>query len=129
MGRLLALLVVSLVTVSGRVQADGQRERAAILAVDLGGGAAEFLRPKAAVRVQDGLGAAGYEVVSLDDLHKRVPADLHGCRSGHCLGMVAKAVEANALVLVSVTRKDDSTIIVMRLLDPQSGEAFVEIHE
>src|SRR5437016_14631523 len=100
MGRITTLASLIVMALAGAAIAS---PRAAILAVDLGGGAPEFVRTKASARVEEGLRAAGYEVVDA-----KLPADLASCRSGTCLAKVAKTLDVSSLVVVTVTRKDDS---------------------
>jgi hypothetical protein len=128
MGRLL-LLAILLASSVGSAAADTKKERTAILAVELGKGVHEFVRAKATAQVQQGLIAAGYEVVPPEETAKQLPADLATCKSGPCLAQVGKALQASSLVHVSITRKLDSQIIVMRMLDPNTGDALADIHE
>lgn len=105
-------------------------ERAAIVAVDLGPGMPEFMRAKALASVKDGLVAAGFDVTSTDQVApKLAQQNLAQCRTGPCLSNVGKVVDAPWLVLVSITRKDESTIIVMKLVDARSTDARAEVHE
>jgi hypothetical protein len=128
MGRL-ALLAVLLATSAGSAAAQGSKERAAILSIDLGKGVQEFVRAKAAAQVLQGLGAAGYEVIPPEQSSKQLTGDLASCKSGPCLGQVGKTLDASALVKVSITRKLDSQIIVMQLVEASSGEVVADIHE
>lgn len=127
MGRLLVLAILLGFSLgSARAQ---PKERAAILAIDLGKGVQEFVRAKATAQVQQGLIAAGYDVVSPEVTAKSLSAELAACKSGPCLAQVAKALAATSLVHVSITRKHDSQIIVMRMLEPATGDALADIHE
>jgi hypothetical protein len=128
MGRL-ALLAVLLATSAGSAAAQGSKERAAILSIELGKGVQEFVRAKATAQVQQGLGSAGYEVVPPEQTTKQLSGDLASCKSGPCLAKVGTALNASALVNVSITRKLDSQIIVMQLLEASSGEVVADIHE
>ena len=89
----------------------------------------EFVRAKSTAQVQQGLIAAGYDVVPPEETAKQLPANLAACKSGPCLAQVAKTLQASSLVHVSITRKHDSKIIVMRMLEPSTGEALADIHE
>src|SRR5258706_5396145 len=126
MGRVTVLASCVLIALSASVVA---APRAAVLAVDLSGGAPEYVRAKAGSRVQDGLAAAGYDVMPKDQVTAKLAGELASCRSGSCLAKGGKALDVTSLVLVTVTRKDESTIIVMRLLDPASGDVIAEVHE
>lgn len=128
MGRV-SILVVSFAALVLTGSLASAAPKAAIVAVDLAGGAPEFVRAKATAKVQDGLTAAGYEVLPREQVTAKLTGDLASCRSGACLAKVAKLLDVSSLVVVSVTRKDESTIIVIKLLDPQSGEAAAEVHE
>jgi hypothetical protein len=128
MGRLV-LLVVLLATSAGSAAAQSAKERAALLSIELGKGVQEFVRAKAVAQVQQGLGSAGYEVVPPDQASKQLGGDLASCKSGPCLAQVGKALNASALVNVSITRKLDSQIIVMQMLEASSGEVVADIHE
>ena len=127
MGRLLLLAILFASSVGSA--AAGAKERTAILSIELGKGVQEFVRAKAAAQVQQGLIAAGYEVVPPEETAKRLSAELAGCKTGPCLAQVAKALQVSSLVSVSITRKLDSQIIVMRMLEPASGDALANIHE
>lgn len=128
MGRLV-LLGLLLATSAGSASADSTKERAAILSIDLGKGVGEFVRAKASAQVLQGLSAAGYEVVPPEQTTKQLSGDLATCKSGPCLAQVGKALNASALVSVSITRKLDSQIIVMQLLEASSGQVVADIHE
>ncbi len=122
------LLVVSLVSSIGTAAADTP-SRAAILPIELGKGVQDFVRAKAAAQVQQGLVAAGYEVLAPEQTAQKLPAQLAGCKGGPCVAQVASALGVSALVHVAITRKHDSQIIVMRMLEPGSGDAIADIHE
>jgi hypothetical protein len=87
------------------------------------------MRAKAVTATEGGLTAAGFEVLPLDQATAKLSGDLATCRQGPCLASVGKAVDAGALVVVTITRKDESTIIVMRLFDAATGEMAADIHE
>ena len=69
---------------------------AVILGIDLAGGAPEWVRAKALPKVQDGLVAAGYDVVP-------VPAALATCRELGCFHKIAAETHALSLVSVAIT--------------------------
>jgi hypothetical protein len=123
------LLGLWLALTAGTASADVTKDRAAILSIDLGKGVQEFVRAKASAQVLQGLSAAGYEVVPPEQSSKQLTGDLATCKSGPCLAQVGKALGASALVSVSITRKLDSQIIVMQLLEASSGEVVADIHE
>lgn len=127
-GRLL-LLAFLLASSVGSAAAGGPKERAAIMSIELGKGVQEFIRAKAAAQVQQGLMAAGYDVLSAEQTAQQLPPDLAACKTGPCLAQVAKTLQATSLIHVSITRKMDSQIIVMRMIDPQTGDALADIHE
>ena len=123
-------LVLTVLLAGLAIASPAAAERAAIVAVDLGNGVPEFVRGKALAGVKDGLVAAGFEVTSTDQVTPKLQQNnLVQCRTGPCLSNVGKLVEAPWLVLVSITRKDESTIIVMKLVDAKSTEARAEVHE
>jgi hypothetical protein len=128
MGRHL-LVAILLASSLGSASAQGSKERAAILRIELGKGVQEFVRAKAATQVQQGLAAAGYDVVPAEQSAKQLSGDLATCKSGPCMGQIGKALGASALVSVSITRKLDSQIIVMQLADASSGDVVADIHE
>ncbi len=109
--------------------ADEAKERAAVIAVDLAGGAPDFMRAKAHTGVTGGLTAAGFDVVPQDQVSAKLAGDLAACRQGPCLASAGKAIGATFLVVVTITRKDESTIIVIRGFDPKTGEMIADIHE
>nr|HEX4316863.1 hypothetical protein [Kofleriaceae bacterium] len=120
-----AVLCALASTAAAPASADG-KPRASVVRVDLGAGVPEFVRKSATAKMDDGLIAAGYDVVAADKLTPQLAA----CNDGACLRDVAKALGAPALVFASITRKDDSTIIVMRLVDGErGGDALAEVHE
>jgi hypothetical protein len=125
-----SLLLLFLVASSiAPAHADTSRERAAILPVELGKGVQDFIRAKASAQVQQGLVAAGYDVLPADQTTPRLTGELASCKSGPCIAQVATALQVSALVHVSITRKHDSQIIVMRMLEGKTGETLADIHE
>lgn len=119
------VITAVLCALAATAHADG-KPRAALVRVDLSPGVPDFVRAKATAKIDDGLTAAGYDVVPADKL----PAALATCSEGACVKDVGKALGAQALVFASITRKDDSTIIVMRLVDGErGGDALAEVHE
>jgi hypothetical protein len=127
MGRSLA--VTLLVLFSASATAEAGKERAAIISIEMGAGVQDFFRGIASTQVAQGLTAAGYEVLTLDQTTPKLTGELAGCRNGPCLAKVAKALDVTALVTVTLQRKTDSTVIVMRLVEPQTGDALADIHE
>ncbi|MBA3540853.1 MAG: hypothetical protein H0T79_14670 [Deltaproteobacteria bacterium] len=59
---------------SPAAHADPKAERTAVIAVELGAGIPEFMRAKTSARTQDGLTAAGFEVVTLDQVKTKLAA-------------------------------------------------------
>jgi len=131
MGALIRSTVVGLAVMFGvsPAHAEEPRDKAAVIAVDLAGGAPDFMRAKALIGVTGGLTAAGFDVVPNETVAAKLGGDLAACRQGPCLASAAKAVDASFLVVVSITRKDESTIIVIRGFDPKPGELIADIHE
>src|ERR1041384_6194761 len=98
--------VTILVALSTTTALAETKERASIVSIELGKGIQESVRAKASTQVQQGLIAAGYDIVPPD------PQD-----------------KSSAQVTISITRKVDSTIIVLKMVDPQTGDAIADIHE
>lgn len=128
MGRLLFATAV-IASVVNSAAAESTKERTAILTIELGKGVQEFVRAKATSQVQQGLMAAGYDVVSPEQTAKQLTPELAACKSGPCLAQVAKTLKVSSLVHVAITRKHDSQVIVMQMLDPGTGDAIADIHE
>lgn len=105
------------------------RERAAIVAIDLGPGTPPYLRETAAGQLAAGLAAAGYEVVPAAEIAARLTGELAGCRQGPCVRRVGQALGAPSLVFVTIDGKDENTIIAMRLHDDVTGERAAEVRE
>ena len=100
------IAVLFLLALAATAAADTPKEKASIVSIELGKGVQPFVREKASAQVQQGLIAAGYEVVPPDTKDK-----------------------TTAQVTVNITRKLDSTIIVMKMTDPATGDAIADIHE
>jgi hypothetical protein len=126
MGRL-SLTAIVLASSIGSAAAQAPKEKAAILSIELGKGVQEFLRAKASTQMQQGLTAAGYDVLPADQV--KLSGELAACKAGPCLVQVGKTLGASALVTASITRKLDSQIIVMQLADASSGDVVADVHE
>jgi hypothetical protein len=127
MGRL--LLIASLLASSiGSAAAQGPKEKAAILGVELGKGVPDSLRVKTTSEMQQGLTAAGYDLVPTEQV-KKLSGDLAACKSGKCLVQVGKALGASALVSASITRERDVQTITMQLADASSGDVVADVRE
>ncbi len=126
MGRHL-LIAILLASSAGSAAAQGAKEKAAIVSIELGKGVQDFMRGKASVQMQQGLTAAGYDVIPPDQV--KLSGDLAKCKAGPCLMQVGSALGASALVTASITRKLDSQIIVMQLADASSGDVVADVHE
>jgi hypothetical protein len=123
---MLVLLSQQLAAADPAVQA---RERAAVLGVELGPSTPAYLGDKATAQIEQGLGAAGYEVVPRSQVVARLSDDLARCREGSCLRAVGEALGVQALVLASITSKDDDTIITMVLIDAVTTQQDAAVHE
>lgn len=123
------LLTLAIAGSVGTASAAPPRERAAVVAIDAGTDVPAHVRDKAVPPIEEGLAAAGYDVVPGAQVTPRLTGPLAACREGACVRDVGHALGVAAVVYASITRKGESTIIVMRLYDGTSGERFAEIHE
>jgi hypothetical protein len=124
------LAVAIMVLAAPRSAAEpGPRERAAVVAIDLGPSAPVYLRVKAAGRIEAGLAAAGYDVVPAARVRARLTGELARCRDGACMRRVGEALGAHALVLVTIDGVDDNTVVSLRLHDGRTGAREAEVRE
>jgi hypothetical protein len=111
------------------VAADPSRERAALVAIDLGPNAPIYLRATAASQLEAGLTAAGYELVPADEVSARLTGALASCRGGTCVRLVGAALGARSLVFVTIDGSEEHTAFAMRVHDGRTGELEAELHE
>ena len=76
MQRLILVVAVGLTIGSFRQSVAGTGERTAVIAVEVGNGIPEFMRVRTITRTQDGLAAAGFEVVPYEQVKTKLPAKL-----------------------------------------------------
>ncbi len=106
--------------------APSPRERAAVVAIDLGPSAPAYLREKAAGQIEAGLAVAGYEVVPVGG---RLTGELARCREGACVRRIGEALGVRSLVLARIDGEGENTIVTIRLHDGRTGEREAEVHE
>lgn len=124
------LVAIAILVVAPRAAAEpGPRERAAVVAIDLGRSAPIYLRAKAAGRIEAGLAAAGYEVMPAAQVRARLTGELARCRDGACVRRVGEALGVRALVLVAIDGVDDNTVVTLRLHDGRTGAREAEVRE
>jgi hypothetical protein len=104
-------------------------ERAALAAIDLGSNVPPYLHDKAIGEIEDGLAAAGYDVLPSSQVAPRLTSELATCRDGACVTAVGAALGVGSLVVASITRNDESTSFVMRLYDGGNATLLAEVHE
>jgi hypothetical protein len=102
------------------------RERAAIVAIDLGPGTPGYLGPMAASHIEAGLTAAGYEVVRVGT---QLPGELATCRDGACVRRIGEVLGVRSLVLARIDGEGENTLLTLRLHDGRTGERVAEVHE
>jgi hypothetical protein len=122
-------LVAGVALLAATASADPDRERAALAAIDVGPGVPAYVHDTAVRQIEDGLAAAGYSIMPSSEVAPKEQADLASCREGACLTRLAAALGVNAFVIATVTNKDESTIVVMRLYDGKSAQLLAEVHD
>ena len=105
------------------------RERAAVVAIDLGSSTPAYLRASAASQIEAGLNAAGYEVVTAAEVEARLIGELARCRKGACVRRVGEALGMRSLVFVTIDARDETTAVTMRLHDGRTGAREAVVHE
>ena len=105
------------------------RERAAVVAIDLGPNVPPYVRAKATTQIEEGLATSGYVVLPTSEVGPRLAGALAICREGACVRSVVQALGVDAAVFVSITRKDESSVITMRLYDAESAQRTAEVHD
>ncbi|HWO25336.1 MAG TPA: hypothetical protein VNO30_41635 [Kofleriaceae bacterium] len=123
----LAFAAVAILLVSPA--AAQHRERAAVVAIDLGAGAPTYLRTTAASQVEAGLAAAGYDVMPVAAASAQLTGELAKCRDGACVRRVGAALGVRSLVFVTLDGKDENTIVTLRVHDGRTGERDAEVRE
>ena len=104
-------------------------ERVALVAIDLGPKVATYLRAKATTQIEEGLAAAGYDVLPTAQVAPRLTGDLATCREGPCVRSIADALGVASVVFATITSKDESSIITMSLYDVESARPVAEVRE
>ncbi len=117
------LLVVALLTVGGSAFAD---RRAAVVALDVGTELPSYLRGKALVQIEQALAAAGDTVLPSVEVAPKL-GDLATCRSGPCIPQIGTLLGAELLVIVSITKTDENSNVVLRIHDGGTGEVLAEL--
>lgn len=102
------------------------RERAAIVAIDLGPGVPAYLAATARARIESGLAAAGYDVAAGAP---PLAAELAACREGACVRAIGKALAVPVVVYAAIELQDGNTVVAMRLFDGGTGERDAEVRE
>src|SRR3954468_12935435 len=110
------LVVLALVAVVGPATA-APRDRAALVGLEVSTTAPAYLAPKLTLQIEQGLAAAGYEVVPSTAVTVRLSGPLVACRDGACLRDVGHALDVQVIVVASITSRGESTMIAMRLHD------------
>jgi hypothetical protein len=105
------------------------RERAAVVAIDLGSGTPTYLSANATSEIEAGLTAAGYEVVTAAEVEARLIGELARCREGACVRRVGEALGMRSLVFVTIDARDENTAVTMRLHDGRTGEREAVVNE
>jgi hypothetical protein len=124
-----AALVACIMTVAHLAFADVKpRERAVVGAIDLGPAVPMYLAAKATTQIEEGLAAAGYDVVPSGE-NQRLASELAGCREGTCVRRVGETLGVQAVVYATIRRQDDNTVITMRLFDASTASQAAEVNE
>lgn len=125
-----ALLVTIAILVAPRAAADPKpRERAAVVAIDLGPSTPSYLRATATSQIEVGLRAAGYEVLPTSEVKARLRGELARCRGGACVRRVGEALGVRSAVFATIDGKDEDTIVAMSIHDARTGEREAEVRE
>lgn len=99
--------------------------RAALAALDLAADTPPYLRARATKQIEQGLAATGYDVIPA----LRLPDKLARCRSTDCMREVGRALDVQAILVVGVTPRGESSVIVLRMFDGATGRQLAELSE
>jgi hypothetical protein len=106
----------------------GPRERATVAAVDLGPTVPTYVTAKATSQIEEGLAAAGYEIVPLAAA-RPLSDELARCREGACVVQVGAALAVQAVVYATIVGQNDNAVITMRLFDASTARQEAEVRE
>ncbi len=104
------------------------RERAAVIAVDLGPTIPAYLGARATGQIEAGLAAAGFDVVPAGQDASSIGA-LASCRDSACMRQVGDALAVQAIVHATIAAEADNTIVTLRLFDAGTGQQDAEVRE
>ncbi|MEO8554294.1 MAG: hypothetical protein ABI678_30165 [Kofleriaceae bacterium] len=105
----------------------GGRDRVAVISLDVSASAPTYLAPKLTQQIEQGLAAAGYDVVPNATVTASLAGAFATCRDGTCLGDAGRVLNVQVLVVASITLRGESTVISMRLHDARTGERLAEL--
>jgi hypothetical protein len=103
------------------------RDRAALVGLEVSTTAPTYLAPRLTLQIEQGLAAAGYDVVPNTTVRARLDGSLAACRDGACLRDVGQALDVQVIVVASITWRGESKVIAMRLHDARTGERLAEL--
>ncbi len=121
--RLLAILAVSVAAAT----AHADRERAAVVAIDLGPNVPPYVRTTATKQTEAGLAAAGFDVLGAGEAAKLVTAELVTCRQGPCTQTLGERLGVNLLVFTTISASDENLVVTMRLVQATTGTQEAEV--
>ena len=107
--------------------ADPHRDRGAIVAIDLGRDVPSYLRDAAAESIEQGLTAAGYDLLPSGQV--TIPRQFASCREGPCLHELGGALHLDALVLAQIRKSEENTIIDIQLVDVPTIAVVAKVHD
>lgn len=108
--------------------AAAEPERTAVVALDVDPKLPEYLRAKARGQIEHGLASTGYTVVPGSEVEK-LPRSLAACREGACLPRVGAILHAAMLVIATISGKDESTIVELRIFDGATADLIATVRE
>jgi hypothetical protein len=119
--------VVLAVAVCASTAVAGPRDRAALVGLDVSTSVPAYLTPRLTLQIEQGLAAAGFEVVPSTTVTAALTGSLAACRDGACLRDVGRALDVQVVVVASVTARGESMVIAMRLHDARTGDRLADL--
>jgi hypothetical protein len=119
--------VVFALVVLASTAAAGPRARVALVGLDVSATEPAYLAAKLTLQIEQGLSAAGYEVVPRTTVTARLNGTLATCREDPCLRDAGRALDVEVIVVASITMRGESTVIAMRLHDARTGLLLAEL--
>jgi hypothetical protein len=121
-----AMLLIAFARIGFADPAD--RERVAVVAIDVGADVPAHLTAKAGTQIEGGLAAAGYDVVP-NARGMSLTSELARCRQASCVRQVGEALQVQAVVYAAITADGENIIIRLRLFDTRAARQDASVRD